>query len=112
MSDPTASPFEPEYLGSEPAPAPRRPRQRVLLAGAVLGVAAVGVGGWGMAQLMAGGDDPSSAVPGIAVGYVAVDLDPSASQKIEALRMLKKFPAIDEELDLGVRDDIRRWVFE
>ncbi len=119
MSDPnppSSSDAQPEYLGSaadQTGSAPRPPRRWGVVAAVAGGVAlAAGVGGWGVAQLLAGGAGPASAVPSIAVAYLSVDLDPSATQKIEALRMLKKFPAIDEQLDLGVRDDLRRWVFE
>lgn len=111
-SEPAPPAAEPEYLHG--AGAARRPggRQRLMLTAAVLGVAAVGAGGWATAQFLGSGAAPASAVPATAVGYVSLDLDPSASQKIEALRMLKKFPALAEELDLDVRDDVRRWVFE
>jgi hypothetical protein len=116
LNPPSSPDAQPEYLGSGPSrtdPAQRPPRRWGTVAAVVGGVAlAAGVGGWGVAQLLAGGAGPASAVPSIAVAYLSVDLDPSATQKIEALRMLKKFPALDEQLDLGVRDDLRRWVFE
>ncbi|MGZ8743318.1 MAG: DUF3352 domain-containing protein [Nocardioides sp.] len=118
MSDsfpPSSGDSQPEFLGAPVAPesAGRSPRRTAVLAAGAAGVVLAAVAGtWGVAQLMAGGTSPASAVPSIAVAYASIDLDPSASQKIEALRMLKKFPAIDKELDLGVRDDLRRWVFE
>jgi hypothetical protein len=84
----------------------------VVAAGAAAVLVAAGAGAWGVAQLVGGGSGPASAVPSIAVAYVSVDLDPSAGQKIEALRTLKKFPVLADTLDLGVRDDLRRWVFE
>ena len=112
------TPGEPEYLGG-PAPfedeqAPKRSGRRWgVVGGAAAGVVLVaGVGGWGVAQLLAGGESPAAAVPADAVGYVSIDLDPSAGQKIEALRTMRKFPALAKELDLGSRDDVRRWVFE
>lgn len=112
----SSSDAQPEYVGSalgQADPAQPPPRRWGVVAAVAGGVAlAAGVGGWGVAQLLAGGAGPASAVPSVAVAYLSVDLDPSATQKIEALRMLKKFPAIDQELDLGVRDDLRRWVFE
>jgi hypothetical protein len=77
---------------------------------AVAVVAAVGVGAYGVVQLMAGGSSPATAVPADAVGYVSLDLDPSASQKIEAFKILRKFPAIKEQL--GSRDDLRKAVFD
>ena len=111
---------EPEYLGSDtPAAAPadsgeppagRGRRTGLVVAAAVAVVAAVGVGAYGVVQLMAGGSSAATAVPADAVGYVSLDLDPSASQKIEAFKMLRKFPSIKKEL--GGRDDIRKAVFE
>jgi hypothetical protein len=84
----------------------------------VLGIAAVavagvvGVGGWAAMTLMAGGSQPSEAIPANALGYVSLDLDPSASQKIEAIQILKKFPALEKEMDVSSQDDLRRWVFD
>ncbi|MGN6575121.1 MAG: DUF3352 domain-containing protein [Nocardioides sp.] len=106
---------EPEYLGGPVAPEDTaRPARRwgVVAAGAAAVLVAAGAGAWGVAQLVGGGSGPASAVPSIAVAYVSIDLDPSAGQKIEALRTLKKFPALADTFDLGVRDDLRRWVFE
>lgn len=106
-------PVEPELLDGPAEPPARSGRRWAALAAAsVAVVAAAGAGAWGVAQLMSGGTSPATAVPAGATAYLDLDLDPSAGQKIEALRMLKKFPAIDEELDLDARDDIRRWVFE
>ena len=116
MTDQPVSGAEPEYLGSDTSPAAhpaRRPTRTRWVAGvAALGLVGAAAGGWAAAQLLGGGDGPASAVPAIAVGYVALDLDPTAAQKVEALRIAKKFPALAEELDLGVRDDLRRWLFE
>lgn len=110
---------EPEYLGSDPAPPPDEDRAQpagrrtAVLAATALGVtAALTVGGWGVLQLMSTGGSPAEAVPATAVGYVSLDLDPSAAQKIEAIQMLQKFPGLKEQLDLDARDDVRRYVFE
>lgn len=123
MTDPHATPgAEPEYLGSDTPPAPptdpddptarRRGRSPWVVAAAALGLVGAAAGGWAAAQFLGGGDGPESAVPALAVGYVALDLDPTAAQKIEALRIAKKFPALADQLDLGVRDDLRRWLFQ
>lgn len=121
MTEPHAPGAEPEYLGSDTPPsAPSdvdavpggRTRSPWVAGAAALGLLGAAVGGWAAAQLLADGDGPASAVPALAVGYVALDLDPTASQKVEALRIAKKFPALADELDLGVRDDLRRWLFE
>ncbi|HET6653612.1 MAG TPA: DUF3352 domain-containing protein [Nocardioides sp.] len=115
MSDqqpPAPGPGEPEYLGS-PGDAPRTgPRWGLVGGAAVAVVATVAAGGWGLAQLMAAPGSPADAVPASALAYLSLDLDPSASQKIAAIRTLQKFPALEEELDLDARDDVRRWAFE
>jgi len=120
VTDPHTTPgAEPEYLGSDTPPAEptdpagrRRSRSPWVVAAAALGLVGAAAGGWAAAQLLGGGDGPATAVPALAVGYVALDLDPTAAQKVEALRIAKKFPALAEELDLGVRDDVRRWLFD
>lgn len=106
---------EPEYLGPTTTGATRGsgPRRRWGAVGAAgLAVVAATGGAWGIGQLMAGGESPATAVPAEAVAYLSIDLDPSAEQKVEGLRTLQKFPALEEKLDLGARDDLRRWVFE
>jgi hypothetical protein len=115
----THEPSQPEYLGAgstppepdETAPKRARGRRTGLVAGAAVAVvAAVGAGTYGVVQLLSGGSSAATAVPADAVAYVSVDLDPTASQKIEAFKILRKFPAIKKEL--GSRDDIRKAVFE
>ena len=108
-----------EYLaaGAVPISADAPPRSRgrrgVLLAAVAVGVAGtMAVGGWAAMSLMAGGGQPAEAIPASAVGYASIDLDPSAGQKVEAFRMLRKFPAIEEELGLDVKDDLRRLIFD
>lgn len=114
----TNDPGQPEYLepgspatGPGEPPSGRRGRRTGLVAAAAVAVvAAVGTGAYGVVQLMSGGSSPATAVPADAIGYVSLDLDPSASQKIEAFKILRKFPAVKKEL--GNRDDLRRTVFE
>jgi len=121
---------EPEYLGDGPSATPGHdehtddgtsgdgpgtgPRRRtaVLAATGVAVAAVVGVGGWGLAQFLSGGDSAASALPAGTAAYLTMDLDPSGVQKIEALRTLRSFPGIKKHLDLGVRDDIRRYVVD
>jgi hypothetical protein len=110
---------DPEYLGGAPAAEPgaegasRSGPRWGLVAGAGAGVVAVvAAGGFGLAQLLSGSGSPADAVPANALAYVSVDLDPSASQKIAAIQMMRKFPALREELGLDARDDVRRWFFE
>ena len=111
------TPQGPEYVGSGSAPGPVERRgsgkKWVVLGGVAVGVAAVvGIGGWAAFSLLASGSQPSAAIPASAVGYVSLDLDPSASQKIEAFKILKKFPGIEKELHMDSGDDLRRHVFD
>ncbi|MBU2075127.1 MAG: DUF3352 domain-containing protein [Actinobacteria bacterium] len=76
-------------------------RRRVLvpvLAG--LGLAAVGGAAFGAWWFLDDGAQAAEAFPASSVGYVGLTLDPSGSQKLEALRTLEKFPWVAEELGL------------
>jgi Protein of unknown function (DUF3352) len=122
MSD--SGPGQPEYLGTgapdatasqaSQANGTRPGRRRAVVAGAgVAALLAVGAGAYGVVQFLGGGgDSPATAVPGSAIGYISVDLDPSASQKIEAIKILRKFPSLRKQLKVGSRDDVRRRLFE
>jgi len=96
-------------------PAPKR--RRGLVAGVVAGVvAAVGLplGGFALYNaLSGGGTQPHEVLPGHAIAYFRVDVDPSAGQKIEALRLLRKFPAFEKETGIDdPREDVRKAIFE
>jgi hypothetical protein len=113
---------QPEYLGAGKPVSPSETdgqgetttRRWPVLGATALGVAAaLGLGGWGAYALLSGGGaQPADALPASAVAYLSLDLDPSAAQKIEAIRILKKFPGIDKELDISSTDDLRRVIFE
>src|SRR5262245_12302559 len=92
--------------------APRGGRRKAVLAGAgVLGVAAVGGAVWAATSFCGTGAQPAEALPASTLGYVSIDLDPSGGQKIEAIRMLNKFPAFKDEIGLDTDDDIKRKLF-
>lgn len=122
MSSTTPPPGGPEYLdhsGGEPLE-PTGPdtgsgggRRTTLVAGAAIaGLLAVGGGVWAAMSFFASGPQPSEVLPSSTIGYASVDLDPSGGQKIEAFRMLEKFPAIKKELDgFGADDDLLEKVF-
>jgi hypothetical protein len=78
----------------------------------VLGLGVVGVGAWSALSFFATGAQPSEALPGSTLGYLSIDLDPSGSQKIEAIRTLRKFPAFREQVGLQAGDDVRRKIFD
>ncbi len=109
MSDGTPAPEYLEPAAGSPLPGQERSRKRPLLLGgaAVAGVALVGTAAWGAWWWLADGGQAAEALPASAVGYVGLTLDPSGSQKVEALSTLRSLPAIAEELDLdGPVEDI------
>ncbi len=118
---PPAGPGGPEYLdqaGGEPVGPTgegggRGARRTALVAGgAVVGLGLLGGGVWAAMSFFATGSQPAEALPASTVGYASVDLDPSGGQKIEAFRMMQKFPAIDKELGgVDADDDILERVF-
>lgn len=108
---PDQSDESPEILDStggtgntEPRERLRRPRRRrrwVLGGVGLLGTGAVVAAGFGAWWYSSTGPQPAEALPAGVLGYAAVDLDPSGAQKLAALDLLKKVPAISDELDLG-----------
>ncbi len=77
---------------------PRPAKQKVLIgAGAVLGVALLGIAlVAGVFFLFSGkGAQPDAAMPATTIGYVKIDLNPTADQKINLIRLLRTFPRDD-----------------
>jgi Protein of unknown function (DUF3352) len=105
------------WPGSEPT---RPGGRRVAKVAILTAVLAVIFGGGAFAfvtldplHLFRAGPQAAQALPGDALGYAAIDLDPSAQQEIEALRFLNHFPGFRE--GLGVTDesaDIRKIIFD
>jgi hypothetical protein len=120
-SPPPASAEVLEQGGGGPLPPAAPPtgagggRRKGLIIGGVIGVLALGGAAFGAySWLTSTGPQPAEALPADTLGYVSIDLDPSGSQKIAALKTLEKFPAADEWLDeegIGSGDDIRKFVF-
>lgn len=88
---------------AEPAIVPRKRRGLVAggIAAAVLLVVPAGV--FAYQALDGGGTQPHDVLPTNAIGYVRLDLDPSAGQKIEAFRFLQNFPLFTEAT--GITDE-------
>ena len=97
----------------EPAPKKRRGKLIPLIAAlAVLLVAGAG-GAFAYSRLAGGGDQPATVLPSTAVAYARIDLDPSAGQKVNAIRFLMKFPSVKEQMGLSSdNDDLRQKLFE
>ncbi|GAA1475850.1 hypothetical protein GCM10009623_02960 [Nocardioides aestuarii] len=87
-------------------------RTALVAGGAVVGLGLVGGAAWAAMSFFATGSQPAEALPAGTLGYASVDLDPSGSQKIEALEMIKKFPSLDKELGgINADDDLLAKVF-
>jgi hypothetical protein len=93
---------------------PKKKRGKVIPLIAALAMVLVVAGGGIFAYgKLKGGDQPSAVLPGTAVAYARVDLNPSAGQKVAAIRFLLKFPSVKDKLGLtGEKDDLRQKLFE
>ena len=95
-------------------PEPKKKRGKLIPLVAVLAVLAVIGGGAVFAYArLTGGDQPAAVLPGNAVAYARIDLNPSAGQRVAALRFLLKFPSAKEQIGLtSDNDDLRQKLFE
>jgi hypothetical protein len=94
------------------APQTRNLKPYVIGGAAVAGLVVAGGAAWAAMSFFSTGSQPAEALPDSTLAYLAVDLDPSGGQKIEAIRTLNKFPAFKDELDLDTDDDIMRRLFD
>jgi hypothetical protein len=106
---------EPEFI--ELGRRPRKKQRRGLVLGIVAGVVvALGLplGAFAIFRFLSGGGtQPHDVLPANAVGYFRIDLDPSAPQKIDALRFLRTFPAFEKYTHItDDRADVREVVFD
>ncbi len=121
----STTPGSPEYMdGTSPGGSPHagdhRPadhdndnRKRLIALGAIVAGGAVVAGGaWAATSFFAQGAQPAEALPDSTIAYMSVDLDPSGGQKIEAIKMLRKFPAFTDKVNLQTDDDLRERMFE
>lgn len=101
-----------EPVVTSPAPARRGRAMSAVLGGALL-LGLVGTGGYVAYEkvLGGGGAQPESALPATSLAFAKVDLDPSGTQKIDAFRFARKFPAAPADVtkDDG---DLKRVIFE
>jgi hypothetical protein len=109
-------PQGPGYQQGQPQwqPEPKKKRGKVIPIIAALAMVLVVAGGGIFAYgKLAGGKQPADVLPGTAVAYARVDLNPSAGQKVAAIRFMMKFPSVKDKLGLtGDTDDLRQKLFE
>ena len=119
--DPAAPPAEPSPFARAGAPDPvaagavtsaRPGRGRtVALVGGILAIVAAGAGGaFAFQQVSGGGAQPESVMPATTIAFAKVDLDPSAGQKLDAIRFIRKFP--DARKQVEEDSDLRQVVFK
>lgn len=108
-------PYGQQWSEASAAPPPKR-RRKGLIVGAVAVAGVLVAGGLSAVAyqtLAGGGEQPAEAVPGSAIAYARIDLDPSASQKVNVVRLLRRIPEFSEATGItGDRDDLRKSVFE
>ncbi len=105
---------QPEWVG--PGGPPPRRRRRGAIVGAIGAAFAIVLGGGAFAAyqyLNGGGPQPAEALPSDSVAYLRIDLDPSASQKVNALRLLRRVPEFEEATGISSEtDDLRELMFD
>ena len=101
-------------IHAEEPPQPKRNKTPIVVGIVAATALVVGGGGFALVQanpfnLFGSGDQPAEALPANSIAYAAVDLDPSAAQKVDAIRFLNTFPQFKDLADLDAeRDDIRK----
>ncbi|WP_402469671.1 DUF3352 domain-containing protein [Isoptericola aurantiacus] len=109
--EPLAAPQEPHTVpltDPEGSEQPARGSRKGLLIGGSIAAGLLVLGGAGAAayaMLDGGGAQPEAALPADTLGYVRVDLDPSAEQKINLLRLATRLPDLSEDLGVELSED-------
>jgi hypothetical protein len=109
------SPFRQAGAPASPAgePVASRPGRgrTIALVGGILAIVAVGAGGaLAFQQVGGGGAQPESVLPSTTIAFAKVDLDPSAGQKLDAIRFIRKFP--DAQGEVKEDSDLREVIFK
>jgi hypothetical protein len=99
-----------DVLASEPEEPARRAPWGVVGAAGVLVLALVGGVTYAVGALSGGGSQPADALPSGAFAAVTLDLDPSAGQKLDGFRFLRKFPALRDKVPTS--GDLREVMFD
>ena len=97
---------------STPAPASK---SKFIVGGAAIAAVVVlgGSAAFAWQQLSGGGTQPHDVLPSSVVAYARIDGDPSASQKIKLLQLIRKSPELAKEI--GIKDanqDLRKTIIK
>ena len=99
-----------DVLASEPEQPTKRAPWGLVGAAGVLVLALVGGVTYAVGALSGGGSQPADALPSGAFAAVTLDLDPSAGQKLDGFRFLRKFPALRDKVP--ATGDLREVMFD
>lgn len=94
---------------SDPAPPGRSKTRALVVGGALLSLVALAIAGaWAWTALSPSGKQPHEVLPADTMAYVRIDLDPSASQKVNLFRLAQRVPDLAEEIGIDDDTDLRR----
>jgi hypothetical protein len=96
------------FSDAVPAESPRK-RTGLVIGGIAAVIVLAGAAAFGVSKLSGGGAQPADVLPGDAYAYLRLDIDPSAGQKIAAVRFLDKLPQAKDALG---SDDPRKKLWE
>ncbi|MFC0629259.1 DUF3352 domain-containing protein [Kribbella deserti] len=97
----------------QPEPQKRRNKLVPLIAALAVFLVAGAGGAFAYSRISGGGEQPEAVLPGNAIAYARIDLDPGAGQKVAALRFGMKFPSVKEKMGItSDKDDLRQKLFE
>ena len=99
-----------DVLASQPEEPTKRAPWGLVGAAGVLVLALVGGVTYAVGALSGGGSQPADALPSGAFAAVTLDLDPSAAQKLDGFRFLRKFPALRDKVP--ATGDLREVMFD
>ncbi|MEU0480156.1 DUF3352 domain-containing protein [Streptosporangium sp. NPDC006013] len=103
----------PDFLGAgQPTGTPPRKGGKGWLLAAIAALVVVLIGGGGVfavSLLSGGGTQPHDVLPANAIGYVRLDLDPAANQKLALFGIARKFTATKDSF---TGDDPRQAIFD
>lgn len=111
-------PQQPGPWGHQAPPQPQRSGSGAKwIAFGAAGVLSLGLLGGGAvfaySKVNGSGPQPESALPASSIAFAKIDLDPSADQKVDAFRFMRKFPGGQDALS-GVDEngDLRKEIFD
>ena len=110
---------QPGQWGQQPMQAPQQKKGGAgkwvaFGAAGVIGLGLVGGGAvFAFSKFNGGGPQPESALPSTSMAFAKIDLDPSADQKVDALRFARKFPSMKDPLSgVDEQGDMREEIFD